>query len=222
MDYYRYRSKARLVAIVDLILSSMSLCICLILLLGAVLVSTSNNSPQSEDDSGNRTPGQDEAAKRMLVTFVWVLVVFCSVTTVIQILAAIKLLNASQLGKDPVGALKLCTFWRHVCVVFTCLLVFSVFMPRMDSSTSVFTVIQIGVRISAIYVVTKFMRELEAAVNTGVLPIHCPPGTTPIIAGVAYAYVPPMQCQASANPDLNAAPPSYQEVVKEKEPQMKE
>ncbi|ODM99362.1 hypothetical protein Ocin01_07328, partial [Orchesella cincta] len=28
------------------------------------------------------------------------------------------------------------------------------------------------------------------------------PGTTPIIAGVAYAYVPPMQCQTSAIPDL--------------------
>lgn len=91
---------------------------------------------------------------------------------------------------------------------------------RLDQSSSIFTLIQVLLRAWAIFVVTQFMKELDTAITTGVLPLHCQPGTTPIIAGVAYAYIPPnqeqqqQQKQTPYNPDLNAAPPSYQEVMK--------
>lgn len=84
-------------------------------------------------------------------------------------------------------------------------------------------VIQVLLRASAIYIVTQFMKELDTAITSGVLPMYCPPGSAPIIAGVAYAYVPQQQQQQAAyNPDLNAAPPSYNDVVKEPPPPMKQ
>lgn len=169
-----------------------------------------------------------------------ILTALSSIATIVQILAAIKLLNATQLvnkrklfylfiplhivtsfclinfqGKDPVGALKLCLFWRNVCVIFTVILIVSVCFSRPWSENNViFTLVQILLRLVAIYIVSRFIKELDAAITTGVLPIHCQP---PIIAGVAYAYIPPNQPQQQAplNPDLNMAPPSYQEVMKE-------
>ncbi|OXA56521.1 hypothetical protein Fcan01_09236 [Folsomia candida] len=249
-DHYKFRSKARIVAFLDLILSSMSLCICLIFFIALVRVTTmdqgmntrrsggqqssSNNilemdlhsggsdsmmSLQKEgsgnidgdangsggDDGGNSLSSQFGSRSSMFspsdpafLKLMWMFFALITIMTAVQILAAIRLLNATQLGKEPIGAMRLCRFWRFVCIFFTGLLVFnflSAFRQRssgkyiiykyykllatvhneeffLDNFLEVsFLMTSILIRIGALYIVQQFVNELDVTIVT-TLPIR--------------------------------------------------
>lgn len=124
--------------------------------------------------------------------------------------------------------MRLCIFWRRVCITFTVLIVLGdiFFFQFHKAATPLLSIIQILLRVAAIYIVTQFIKELERAVKTGSLPVHCAAGTgggAPTVTGVAYSYIPPQQQQQQNqyqqqppyNPDFNAAPPNYYDVVKD-------
>jgi len=154
MDNLRWRGKARVVGYVDLILTSMGL---VFVLLCTVFAGALTAAAATDQGSGEIDP---ESAK-ILAIVMWIAVAVAAILTGIQLWAAVKLLNATQVGLELHEALSNAATWRNVTVVF---LIFQI-VGGLSMGDIVGTVIGVVMRGIFLYVVYEFMSEVESSLT---------------------------------------------------------
>jgi len=171
MDTLQYRGKARVVAYVDLILTSMALLVVILLAIfaGAFTAVASNpdlitklENRQAQDSEISESEKIDPATtKEILVTSAWIMwiaVAVAAVLTAIQLWAAVKLLNATDVGRQLHEALSKAATWRNVTVVF---LIFQI-AGGLIAGRYLSTVIGVVIRGIFLFIVHKFMSEVNS------------------------------------------------------------
>jgi len=239
MDQLQFRSKAKVVAVVDLIVTSLFLWLVFVLFLGTLaitMIATGQISvPEDEFGGGKATsPGtfdddgltkfrnMDRTTLTTIVVAMWIFFVIFLATVVLEMVAAIKLINATQIGADPVDAIKKATFWRNVTLIFTVMAIVRLLFGR----GSILILISIVFKLLGIWIVNNYIKEIQSlALNHrvhmfydveggGIVPVPGPgyphqgngigpPQLYPNLGPSPYGY--------GGNQD---APPSYAEVQK--------
>jgi len=175
MDSVQYRGKARVVAYVDLILTSMALLVVVLLVVFAGAFTAVANNPdlinKYEEGQGRDSESEkiDPAAREVLVTsawIIWIAVAFAAIFTGIQLWAAVKLLNATDLGSQLQESLSKAATWRNVTVVF---LIFQI-AGGLVAGRYYSMVLGILVRGLFLYIVHKFMSEVNSRLTMGAMP----------------------------------------------------
>jgi hypothetical protein len=191
MEHNSTRKNARIVAILDLILTSLSLWGPIVLFIAATVATQKAGECGSgtcsfETDEGTREV-IDSADWSTLSVILWVAFVVSLLMVVLELWAAIKLLNATQIGKDPLEAAKMARFWRVVCIVFTVFVAFGIIRQIKTGGLLVLiSIVQLILRCIAIYIVRQFIVSSEQVAATS-LPSRMPLGLT---VGVGYTYMP--------------------------------
>jgi len=171
------------VAILDLIFTSLALLGPIILLMMAIGVSAA-----AADD----TPTADQSDLNNLKSYAWIFwiaFVVCLLVVILQLWVAIKLLNATQIGKDPLEAAKMAAVWRIVTIIFTVFVVLGIWNEIMTGQRPIVTYINVAqliLRCIAIYVVGNFIASARQVAAT-TLPSRMPLGLT---VGIGYTYMP--------------------------------
>jgi len=176
MDTLEWRGKARVVAYVDLVLTSMALLVVILLVVLAGAFTAVANDPEiinrieKNQHGGEGEPATfDPAAKEFLVTsawIIWILVALAAILTAIQLWAAVKLLNATDVGRQLHEALGKAATWRNVTVVFLIFQICGLVLMRSYISG----VIGVVIRGIFLYIVHKFMSEVNTRLATSSFP----------------------------------------------------
>jgi len=165
MDTLKWRGRARIVAYVDLILSSMALLMVIIATIGASIFTVVVNDPDFKkrlDGEGDDpdSPKIDPQVKEALATSAWVLwicVALLAVFTFVQLWAAVKLMNGTDVGRDYHDAMSRAATWRNVTVVF---LIFQL-CGSLVTGTYISLAFGTFMRGIFLFVVLKFMQEIN-------------------------------------------------------------
>jgi len=176
MDNLQWRRRARIVAYVDLILTSMALLMVILATIGVGVFTAVVNNPEflnkqangTDSDSDSSPEEIDPAVKEVLAMSTWVLwvvVALAAVFTFIQLWASIKLLNGTDVGREFHEALKRAAIWRNVTIVF---LVFSV-CSYLFTGSYVSLALSILIRGIFLYIVHKFMLEVNYHLTTATM-----------------------------------------------------
>jgi len=196
MDNHNGKRKfARVVAIMDMILTSLGLCVPIILFLFASVATDETTKAASTEE--------EQSQWQTLAVVFWILFAVALLFAILQLWAAIKLLNATQIGKEPLEAAKMARVWRGVCIVFTVFVAFGIVgsMQRGDNTGAAIKIVQVLLRCIAIYIVHLFIVSAEHVAATS-LPSRMPLGLT---VGVGYTYMP---TTTTANDEL----PKYEDL----------
>jgi len=186
MESSKHRRNARVVGYVDLVLTSMMLWFPVVMFFVAVGFTTLSASPKLQQDLVKEVNKKNQGSslfvdeQRPTVSakdvqdattatsvIMWIAFVILVLIIGIQIAAAVKLINATQIGKQPAEAARLARYWRTVTWVFTVvsivLAIFQAIMPLIFIGY----VIEIALRFVALYIVQQFITEADmAALNT--------------------------------------------------------
>jgi len=160
MDTLKWRNRARIVGYVDLVLTSMGL---LFVILFGIYVGLFT-AAVSDDDS------MDPETKSTLqfgVILLWIVVAFTVVCACIELWAAIKLVNGTDIGREHNEAMKAALIWRKVTVSF---LISQVVLLLLQGAF-ISLVIAIAFRGTLLYIVHNFMEELKFQIASGPDPI---------------------------------------------------
>jgi hypothetical protein len=172
MEGYKWRGCAKAVAVIDLILLGMGLwCVIVLGLTAGVFTAV----PPAEII--NIIPGLEktvipDSAKEMMGIIgivLWVFFGILALYTIIILWAAIKLLNGTEMGREPDKAHGLCATWRNCWTVFLILesigMLFNFYryFPLMNLLWPIMVVAVVGllIRLLFLVVVWNFMAELK-------------------------------------------------------------
>jgi len=179
MDPYgfQFRSKAHLIAIADIVLSGISFGWSLIFLLAAFAISEASKNPQLkkgiekqlEQDEGGGEEVKIPEISSVFVAWFWLNAICLFVISILEIVVAVKLLNSTEPGKEPIKALKWTKLWRSVNGGFLVIIVFNLLFCSSDRGFfgCLFVLINIGIRGAALFYVHKFVKELEGYTQCG-------------------------------------------------------
>jgi len=170
MERLQFRSRAKIVAVVDLILTSLFLWVAFFLFLGAVAITmvatgqiteiggkTTTSSGAFDDDRLTNLRSMDPTALTTIAVGIWIFVAIFVATVVLEMVAAIKLINATQIGADPLDAIKKATFWRNVTIIVTVMAIVQLF-----GRGSFLILICIVLKVLGICIVNNFIKEAHS------------------------------------------------------------
>jgi hypothetical protein len=162
MERYEWRRKAKAVAIIDMVLSGMSLLAVIVVAVfagAATAVVASNKITDPETGKSIEIPDEAKATVGVGLVVMWILVAIMALLTVLELWAAIKLLDGTEIGREPGEAHRSCATWRNVCIVFTVL----GFIGNACIGSYIVMVICLLIRGIFLFVVFSYMGELETA-----------------------------------------------------------
>jgi len=245
-----HRKRAKVVATIDLILSSMSMCFWMLAMIGLHFLRISvqknqgranatntkilMNQPDFQDPPDAQDMELSGRAKLLtsesFYSCAWFLAAAFLMAAIIQITAAVKLLNATQIGKDARSAYALCRYWRSVCVMFTGLLLCDIVLSLRGKNffAMSFVVCNMLIRTTQLYIVQHYMNELDSSLRT--LPtvhhpnhlisvpvhFHIPVGSENEATSCRYVHYKLSAAHQEPKPQ-DLPPPTYEEVTKEPE-----
>jgi len=236
MDQLQFRSKAKLVAVIDLILTSLFLWVAFALFLGTLAITMiatgqltvpedefggkTTSSGTFDDDGLNKLRNMDRTTLTTIAVAMWIFFAIFVATVVLQMVAAIKLINATQIGADPVEAIKKATFWRNVTIIFTVMAIVRLLFGR----GSFLILISIFMKFVGIWIVNNFIKEVQSLnmsqrvhvfydVEAGIAPGPGPGPGYPL-APQLYPNLGHVQGFGPSPYGNQDAPPSYADVQK--------
>jgi len=168
MDGLKYRKSARVVAYLDLILTSMSLLVVIVLAIiaGGATVVLAKGAAKID---GEVSLTEKQAKQLSAFTIgLWVGVVISAILTFVELWAAIKLMNATDIGQDYDEAHRKCSTWRTVCIIFLCLSILGGILIANYISIA----IDLLFRGAFLVVVCQFMTELKSLSTNQPMPMR--------------------------------------------------
>jgi len=170
MDTLQWRKKARVVAYLDLVLSSLGLLVMMFAAVGAGILTTAHledpdlaRKAQLYDGDGGVAgldSQENEDAKALLsmgAIVLWVIVGVGTIFIFVQLYAAIKLLKATDLVREFSEAWNHAATWRNITVVFLVLQIGG----GLISGRFISLMVSILLRGTMLYIVRQFMAELD-------------------------------------------------------------
>ncbi|ODM99357.1 hypothetical protein Ocin01_07327 [Orchesella cincta] len=221
-----------------IILSSMAFCFWTLLMCGIHFLRVSAMNSGSRPNSTKillnqpdfQDPPQDDMEQELTKPWAsdsfyncaWFLTAAFLMAAIVQITAAVKLLNATQIGKDARSALGLCRYWRSVCVMFSALLLCDIILSLRGRNFFgiSFLVCNLLIRNTQLYIVQHYMNELDVSIRT--LPVVHHPNH--LISVPVHFHIPvdtenkmchDAQFNLAAEPKPVDLPPSYDDVTKD-------
>jgi len=161
-----WRGKARVIAYVHLVLTSLVLLLVIFLTVGAGVLTAahlenpdlaSNAHHYGDDDLDSQETQDAKAILAMGAVGLWVVVAVFAIIAFVELYAAIKLLKATDLVREYSEAWNHAATWRNITVVFFVLQVAGCLMSARFLSL----VIAVLIRGTFLYIVHKFMAELD-------------------------------------------------------------
>jgi len=171
MESSKHRRNARVVGYVDLVLTVMMLWIPIVMFIAAVALTAMATNPNLQQDvvkemneQQQNSGGEVQDATTAAIIIVWILFAIMVLFIGIQITAAVKLINATQIGKQPGEAARLARCWRLVTWIFTvCSILSAIFQP-LTTLTLITYIVEIVLRFVALYIVQQFIAEADTVV----------------------------------------------------------
>jgi len=161
----QWRGKAKVVAYLDLIFTSMELFVVLVLAFMAGVFTAGVASVQALDKvqidpNGPPIVISDDAKNVMAVGvgLVWFIVGITALISIIELWAAIQLMNATEIGRDHLESHRMCSTWRNVCIF---VLLISIGLNVVNRSY-IWLAITLLIRAAYLYIVHNFMEELRS------------------------------------------------------------
>jgi len=234
MDTLRFRSKAKIVAIVDLILTALYSWVIFLLFLVALGITvvaiagppenkpnnalTTSHSTNSEDNfftikngTDNSSPFSDSSPALLwfIAILCWCFFLLLLGIFILELVAGVKLLRSTNEALHPLDAIEKARFWKILAIIITVFTVVNIVI----GNGLFFSIVAVVLRLIGVWIVHNFIKELEVLAVTGNNPI-------PIHGGhVVYTMSTGPQNQGPMlYPTLqpvNDPPPSYPEVVKQ-------
>ncbi|XP_035709845.1 uncharacterized protein LOC118436258 [Folsomia candida] len=159
---YKWRTASKIIAIVDLVLSILTICLLalalIFVLFGAKLAIDEFNEDERFDDHRSQAAGAFMIVSAVVFGIAILLVV-------IDVVAASRLLAATKEGVSPSEALSKAKCWRILNIIFLVFCVLGIFgggTPSQKGGSMVNAILR-GV---GVVIVTLFMKELESAATT--------------------------------------------------------
>jgi len=160
-----WRGKARVIAYVHLVLTSLVLLLVIFLTVGAGILTAAHLEDPDLASNVDHYYGDDSGETRDAKAFIpigavglWLVVAVCAIIVFVELYAAIKLLKATDLVREYSEAWNHAATWRNITVVF---FVFQVGFCLM-SGRFLSLAITVLIRGTFLYIVHKFMAELDS------------------------------------------------------------
>ncbi|OXA63719.1 uncharacterized protein LOC110863545 [Folsomia candida] len=168
MGYFKFRWMAKVVAIMDLLLTSLSIWKPILILCSALAAtkrsSLGNSLPDNinvEDVVNENTKGLDLEGRNLSAFLLWIAFILSSVFIIFQLIADVRLLRAVHVVFDDAKkASASARFWRNVTTTFTMsTMIVIAFGPNAFNYG--FCITSILFHFIGIYIVVQFMKEIE-------------------------------------------------------------
>jgi len=234
MDTQGFRTKAKIVAIVDLILTALYSWVIFLLFLVALGVTvvaiagpdktykahedfvTSSQKDITEDNFFTVNNGPDISSPITdSPALLWVIAVLCWCffllllgIFILELVAGVKLLKSTNEALHPLDAIEKARFWKILAIIITVFTVVNIVI----GNGLFFSIVAVILRLIGVWIVHNFIKELEVLAVSGNNPIPIHGGHVVYNMSTGTPNEGPM-LYPTLQP-VNDAPPSYPEVTK--------